>query len=131
MSDQKLQRNLSVFQGIAMAVSLVIGSGMLGLPGLALEAGGVTATSVGWVVTTIASLPFIFILTRLGLRFRSSAGLARYAQAGVGEWAGSGVVAVLVGTFSLGIPALAIIGGAYQYRQLKSARSRSQPKLRN
>lgn len=116
MGDQKLQRNLSVFQGIAMAVSLVIGSGMLGLPGLALEAGGVAATSAGWVVTTIASLPFIFILTRLGLRFRSSAGLARYAQAGVGEWAGAGVVAVLVGTFALGIPALAIIGGAYAQR---------------
>jgi len=116
MSEQKLQRNLSVFQGIAMAVSLVIGSGILGLPGLALEIGGVAATSAGWVVTTIASLPFIFILTRLGLRFRSSAGLARYAQAGVGDWAGSGVVAVLVGTFALGIPALAIIGGAYAQR---------------
>jgi len=38
MNDRKLQRNLSVFHGIAMAVSLVIGSGMLGLPGLALEA---------------------------------------------------------------------------------------------
>lgn len=116
MIEQKLQKNLSVFQGIAMAVSLVIGSGMLGLPGLALEAGGIAATSAGWGVTTIASLPFIFILTRLGLRFRSSAGLARYAQAGVGDWAGSGVVAVLVGTFALGIPALAIIGGAYAQR---------------
>lgn len=116
MNEQRLQRNLSVFQGIAMAVSLVIGSGMLGLPGLALETGGIAATSAGWIVTTVASLPFIFILTRLGLRFRSSAGLAYYAQVGVGRWAGSGVVAVLVGTFALGIPALGIIGGAYAQR---------------
>jgi amino acid efflux transporter len=116
MSEARLEKNLSVLQGIAMAVSLVISSGMLGLPGLALEAGGTAATSAGWVLTTIASLPFIFILTRLGLRFRSSAGLARYAQAGVGEWTGAGVVAVLVGTFALGIPALAIIGGAYAQR---------------
>lgn len=79
MNAQRLQRNLSVFQGIAMAVSLVIGSGMLGLPGLALEAGDIAATSAGWIVTTVASLPFLFILTRLGLRFHSSAGLACYA----------------------------------------------------
>ncbi|MFH0881083.1 MAG: APC family permease [Lentisphaerota bacterium] len=111
-----LKNNLSVFQGIAMAVSLVIGSGLLGLPGLALETGGLAATSAGWVVTTMASLPFLFILMRLGLRFRSSAGLARYAEAAAGEWAGSGVVAVMVGTFALGIPALAIIGGAYAQR---------------
>ena len=118
MNEQRLQRNLSVFQGIAMAVSLVIGSGMLGLPGLALETGGIAATSAGWIVTTVAGLPFIFILTRLGLRFRSSAGLAYYAQVGVGPWAGSGVVAVLVGTFAIGIPALGIIGGAYAQRLL-------------
>jgi len=112
----KLKSSLSVFQRIVMAVSLVIGSGRLGLPGLALEAGGIAAASAGWVVTTVASLPFIFILTRLGLHFRSSAGLAHYAEAGVGRWASSGVVAVLVGTFAIGIPALAIIEGAYAQR---------------
>jgi hypothetical protein len=57
MSEQKLQKNLTVFQGIAMAVSLVIGSGMLGLPGLALEAGGIAATSAGWVRRHLARFP--------------------------------------------------------------------------
>lgn len=113
MSGQQLQKNLTVLKGIALAVSMVVGSGLLGLPGLALEAGGAQATAAAWVITTLASLPLIYILTRLGVRFSSSAGLARYAQAGVGEWAGHGVTAVLAGTFSLGIPALALVGGAY------------------
>ena len=93
-----------------------MGSGLLGLPGLALEAGGLTATAAGWIITTLASLPLIYILMRLGMRFSSSAGLARYAQAGVGDWSGAGVTTVLVGTFALCIPALTLIGGCYAQR---------------
>lgn len=116
MARQALRKNLTVTQGIALAVSMVVGSGLLCLPGLALDKGGIEATAAGWVITTLASVPLIYILMRLGLRFSSSAGLARYAQAGVGDWAGAGVTAVLVGTFALCVPALTMVGGAYAQR---------------
>jgi len=116
VAEPRLRKNLTVVQGIALAVSMVVGSGLLCLPGLALDKGGVEAAAAGWIITTLASMPLVYILMRLGLRFLSSAGLARYAQAGVGEWTGAGVSVVLVGTFALCIPALTIVGGAYAQR---------------
>lgn len=109
----ELRRAINVWQGIALAVSMVVGSGLLGLPGLTLQAGGLHAAVAGWLLTSLAAVPLIWIFSQLGLRFTSSAGLTLYAQEAAGEWARFAAIAVLVGTFVIGIPALALIGGAY------------------
>ena len=92
---------------------MVIGSGLLGLPGIALSEGGVRGAALGWVFAVASLVPLIAIFSRLGLRFASAAGLARYAEVAAGPWAGSGVGLVLAGSFSIGVPAIAMIGGAY------------------
>lgn len=109
----ELRRAINVWQGIALAVSMVVGSGLLGLPGLTLQAGGLYAAVAGWILTSAAAVPLIWIFSKLGLRFTSSAGLTLYARKAAGEWAGHAAIAVLIGTFVIGIPALALIGGAY------------------
>ena len=112
----ELRKTITVWQGTALAVSMVIGSGLLGLPGIALAEGGVDATAVGWMLTALAAVPLIAIFSTLGLRFTTAAGLSRYAEAAAGRWARYAVAVVMVGSFPVGIPALAIIGGSYAQR---------------
>jgi amino acid transporter len=112
----ELRKTITVWQGTALAVSMVIGSGLLGLPGIALSEGGVSATAVGWMLTALAAVPLIAIFSTLGLRFTTAAGLSQYAEAAAGRWARYAVAVVMVGSFPVGIPALAIIGGSYAQR---------------
>ncbi len=117
MSDEsgnaELRKTITLWKGLALAVSTVIGSGLLGLPGMVLETGNPHAAAGGWVLISIMVVPLIYIFAYLGLRFTSSAGLSRYVQASVGDWGSHAVTAVLCGTFIVGIPVLAWIGGAY------------------
>jgi amino acid transporter len=108
-----LQRLITVPHGIALAVSMVIGSGLLGLPGIALSEGGIHGAALGWVIVVASVVPLIAIFSRLGLRFASAAGLSRYAEVAAGSWAGSGVSLVMAGSFAIGVPSLGMIGGAY------------------
>lgn len=109
----ELNKTITVWKGTALAVCTVIGSGLLGLPGMTLEIGNVYSVAGGWLLITIAVIPLIYIFTRLGLKFTSAAGLSKYVEEAVGPWGGSAVSTVLCGTFTIGIPAIAWIGGAY------------------
>ncbi len=109
----ELKKSISLWKGIALSVSMVIGSGLLGLPGLALEMGTIYTAAGGWLLISIMLVPLIHIFTYLGLKFTSSAGLTKYAEISLGEWGNYAVSAVLCGTFIIGVPALALIGGAY------------------
>jgi amino acid efflux transporter len=109
----ELKKIITVPKGIAIAVSMVIGSGLFGLPGLAIEVGGPYMALISWIGISLLMLPMIILFSELGVRYSSSAGLAQYAEVALGNWARSGVTAVLCGTFTIGIPALTIIGSAY------------------
>ncbi|ABQ25587.1 APC family permease [Geotalea uraniireducens] len=117
MHDQQppaqLQKTITLWKGLALAVSTVIGSGLLGLPGMALEIGNVHTVVGGWLLISLMLIPLVYIFAYLGLTFTSSAGLSKYAQVSIGDWGGHAVTAVLCGTFMVGIPVLALIGGAY------------------
>jgi amino acid transporter len=109
----QLQKTITLWRGLALAVSTVIGSGLLGLPGMALEIGTVHTVVGGWLFISLMLIPLVYIFSCLGLRFTSSAGLSKYVQVSIGDWGGHAVTAVLCGTFVVGIPVLALIGGAY------------------
>jgi len=109
----QLNKTITFWRGLALAVCMVIGTGLLGLPGITLESGDIYSAAGGWIVIAVAMVPLIFIFTRLGMRYSSSAGLSKYAEAAVGGWGRHAVSAVLCGTFSIAIPAMALIGAAY------------------
>jgi amino acid transporter len=96
-----------------LAVSMVMGSGLLGLPGLAIDVGGVSGATWGWMLTAAMSVPLIHVFATLGRENPSSAGLARYAQQAVGRGVINGVTMVLVGTFAICIPVGTWIGAGY------------------
>lgn len=108
-----LSKKIGVISGTAIAISMVIGSGLLGLPGVVIDEVGPVTALYGWFGIVIFMIPMMMVFTRLGLRFPRAGGLSHYAEVAFGSWAKVAVVTVLVGTFFLGIPALALIGAAY------------------
>lgn len=106
------KKTISLKRGTALAIAMIIGSGLLGLPGLVLETGNPYEAVLGWLLITLAVLPLIEIFATLGLKFPSTAGLARYAKEAVGPWGEYAVTYLVVGSL-LGLPAIALIGAEY------------------
>lgn len=108
-----LSKNIGVVSGIIIAISMVIGSGLLGLPGVVIDEVGPVTALYGWFAIVVFMLPMLVVFTKLGLRYPRVEGLSHYAEVAFGPWAKVAVVALLIGSFFLGIPALALIGADY------------------
>ncbi len=108
-----LSKEIGVLSGTIIAISMVIGSGLLGLPGVVIDEVGPVTALYGWFGIVIFMLPMLMVFAKLGLRYPKVGGLSHYAEVAFGPWAKVAVVTVLIGTFFLGIPALALIGAAY------------------
>lgn len=109
----QLKKEITVAKGVILAVSMIVGSGLLGLPGLALDLGSPYEALAGWFVIALAMVPMLYIFMALGMRYTTAAGLARYAQEALGEWGSYAVTYLICGSVLLGMPALASIAGSY------------------
>lgn len=108
-----LKKSMSIPQGIVLAICTIIGSGLLGLPGLAVEAGGGAAAALAWPLTMLISLPLVVIFLSLSLRVQNSGGVARYAALALGDWAETAVSLIFAVTFMLCIPIGTYMGCIY------------------
>jgi amino acid transporter len=115
----ELGKTISLKRGIGLAICMLIGTGILALPGLALGVGNVHEAILGWLLITFVTIPRIQICSRLGLKFPSTAGLAGYAEEAVGPWGRYSVSYLVGGSYLFGLPAVAFIGSEYM-RQLFS-----------
>lgn len=117
-----LKRNMSMRQGVVLAIGMVLGSGLFGLPGLAIEIGGADTALLGWLVMALLMLPMLYVFIVLGRAYPQADGLTQYAQVAVvgakldsarGRMAKGGVSVLLTGTFALGIPASIWVAASY------------------
>lgn len=109
----KLEKTITLKRGMGLAVCMLIGTGILALPGLALDAGSAHEAVLGWFLIALVAVPLIQICARLGLKFPSTAGLSGYAEEAVGPWGGYAVSYLVGGSFFFGLPAVALIGSEY------------------
>ncbi|MEI5996580.1 APC family permease [Paraburkholderia bengalensis] len=109
----ELRRRISPFGGTALAVGMVVGSGVFGLPGLAVQVSSPQIAAFGWLVCAVACSPLLCVFAILGTRYASAAGISRYAEAALGRRAEYAVTAVLCGTFPLTVPVQSMIGASY------------------
>lgn len=110
--DRRLEGTLTVGGAVALALGVVIGAGLLALPGLAYRETG-DAAVYSWVIDGLIVVPLLVIFGYLGSRYPQAGGIAGFVRAGFGSAAGAATETLLLGTFTLGIPAIAIVGGDY------------------
>jgi len=108
-----LEKTITLRRGIGLAVCMLIGSGILALPGLALSVGNVHEVFLGWILITLVTIPRIQISSKLGLKFPSTAGLAGYVEKAIGPGGRYSVSYLVCGSYLFGLPAIAFIGSEY------------------
>jgi amino acid transporter len=108
-----LKKNISISQGVVLAICTIVGSGLLGLPGLAIETSGAKVAALAWPITTLISIPLVLVFLKLSLDVQDSGGIARYATIALGDWAGTAVTFILALTFMLCIPIGTYMGSTY------------------
>ncbi|PNK60296.1 APC family permease [Psychrobacter sp. FDAARGOS_221] len=108
-----LKKNMSIPQGVVLAICSLVGSGLLGLPGLAVKVGGVEVAALGWIVSILLSIPLVIIFMQLSLQVRNAGGVATFAGLAIGKWAQTAVSLILAISFAFGIPLGIYMGGMY------------------
>lgn len=108
-----LKRNISITSGIAIAISMVIGSGIFALPGMTISATDPITALLGWLSIIFLMIPLVAIFTFLGRKFPSAGGISLYATKVFGSQSEGGFSLLICGTLAVGMPAFFMIGGAY------------------
>lgn len=112
MSTEKhLDKSLTLVPAIALAITMVVGSGLLVLPGLAYAQVGPAAV-YAWLLSAVVMGPVLIVFARLGARFPNAGGIAGFLQAAFGRPAGLAAEVLVLGALPGGA-AIAITGGQY------------------
>ncbi len=90
---QSLARSISVWQGIALYIGAVIGSGILILPGMTANIAGADSL-LAWGGMVVLSIPLASTFARLARDYPSAGGVATFVERAFGHYAGA-----LVGWF--------------------------------
>ena len=107
-----LRKVLTVSQAVGLALTIVVGAGLLVLPGLAYrQAGG--AAIYAWLLDLALVVPLLVVFAKLGARWPGAGGIAGFLQNAFSRRFAASAEVLLVGTFGLGIPAIALAGGQY------------------
>lgn len=96
----------------AMSVTIVVGAGLLALPGLTYASAG-RLGYLPWVAVALLMLPLLEIFSHFARHMPSAGGVVGYVRGTLGPRAAAMCEVVVLGTFSLGIPAIALIGAGY------------------
>lgn len=108
----ELPKLLTAWGGAGMMINIVLGAGLLTLPGLAYAMVGDAAFMV-WLACAAIAAPLLAVFAILGRRWPASGGLATILARGFGD-AGYVIGTLLfLGAVLLGLPAIAMTGGHY------------------
>ncbi|MBL0691399.1 MAG: APC family permease [SAR324 cluster bacterium] len=108
-----LTRTLGLTGGIAMVVTLVIGSGIFSLPALAIEASGSITAFLSWLFLSLVIPLLIIVMASLGKKYPQTEGIYLYATMATGQWSKGGVLLLLCSCYFVGSPALYLVAGSY------------------
>lgn len=108
----RLRGHLKLPGAIALAITIVVGSGALVLPGIAYRQAG-TAALYAWGLAVVVTVPLLIVFGRLGGTYPGAGGIAGFVQAAFGRHPAAGVELLTIGTFGLGMPAIALTGAGY------------------
>lgn len=103
---------ISVFQGTALTLGSLLGTGVISLPGLAAGRAG-AASLVAWGALLLISIPLATTFTALGARHPGGGGVATYTRLAFGERAAVALGWAFFLAIPIGAPVAAGFAGAY------------------
>ena len=101
----------------AMSVTIVVGAGLLTLPGLSYAQAG-RLGHLPWLLMSVLMLPLLAVFAFFARRHPSAGGVVGYIRLSLGPRLGAASEAIVIGTFSLGLTAIALIGATYLQQTL-------------
>ncbi|GGB52436.1 amino acid permease [Tistrella bauzanensis] len=107
-----LHRSLGTVKGAAVMLNIVLGAGLLILPGLAVRRAGDHAL-IAWGLCALAALPLLAVFVILGRRFPDAGGIGHFAARAFGPAMAPAVSFILLGAVAIGLPSIALTGGYY------------------
>jgi len=107
-----LSKSLGVIRGTGLMLNIVVGAGLLALPGLAVEAAGDQALW-SWLACAVAALPLLAVCIIMGRRHPDAGGVAHFARMAFGETGYLATSLIFLGAVIFGLPAIALTGGHY------------------
>jgi amino acid efflux transporter len=107
----ELKKTLGLFTAVGLAITMVVGSGLLILPGLAYQKVG-SAAIYAWGISALISIPLLIVFARLGAEIPGAGGVAGFMQAAFSRREGAATEILILGTIPGGA-AIAITGGKY------------------
>src|SRR5947209_4643472 len=109
---KRLTKSLGLFRGTALMMNIVIGAGLLTLPGLAIKIAGANAFAA-WVLCAASAFPLLAVFIVLGSRYPQAGGISAYAQRAFGRFGGLAASLLFLGAVIFGLPSIALTGGHY------------------
>ncbi len=112
LTTGSLHKTLTVGRGIGVSISMIVGSGLLVLPGLAYARAGSSAV-FAWVAAAAVVLPLLLIFASLGAGYPNAGGVVGFTRAAFRRTGAAAIAYVLLGACAFGGAAMAITGGNY------------------
>ncbi|MER9658030.1 amino acid permease [Mesorhizobium sp. M0152] len=110
--DNELRGHLGLASGTLLIATVILGSGILVLPGLVFAKIGGEGI-YAWVACSLLSAPILATMVMLGSAYPSAGGVAYYAKLAFGQYLELLVSMLFLGAVILGLPSIAIVGSAY------------------
>jgi amino acid efflux transporter len=112
MDGNNLKKSLNISQAVGLGITIVVGSGLLLLPGLAYIDAGASSIYV-WIICAVLVIPLLVIFSVLGAKYPTAGGVAGFMQNTFSRNTAGATEVLLLGTFGFGIPAIALTGSYY------------------
>jgi amino acid efflux transporter len=107
-----LQKSMGGAVGTFVALSTILGSGVMILPGTSYHQLGRSAW-IPWAIAALSVIPLLYCYAWLGRRHPSASGIAYYSEIALGSPVARTVALLATLALVTGIPATAITGGRY------------------
>lgn len=107
-----LKRQLTLVDGISLALGSIMGSGLLFLPSLTAAISG-TNTTLVWVAATMLCFPLLYFFNDMVSCIKHESGIEGFVSLGLGENIGAVIPILFLGTVCIGMPISALIVGEY------------------
>jgi amino acid efflux transporter len=108
----ELKPTLTVLRGTGLMLNIVVGAGLLALPGLTVAVAGDQALWA-WLVCAVAAMPLLLVFVILGGRHPDAGGIAHFVKLAFGEGGYIAASLIFLGAVLFGLPAIALTAGHY------------------